>query len=208
MAVFGNLFPNALELPEDRSVINRATHAHDGAAENTCVARIAGAHLLAGQLPYLRLKRALFRISQLTGGRNLCLGESHARIEFVPELLNDGIEKMHSAVINQDRHKVAHLPQQAFPPCNRVEHSTLLLSRDRRILPYAAQVAVRTQQRAEQMQLVQGFGRVQPAFEHHVCKRARVDAEDRGHQFLPPSSALPRRSAKLRTRLESVPEST
>src|SRR5215470_874956 len=101
MAASRNLFPNALELAQHRSVVDCAAHADDGAAENGGIARIARANLLTRQPLDLRLQSSLLGVTEIARRRDLCFRKSHTRVEFVTQLLNDRVEEMHPAVIDQ-----------------------------------------------------------------------------------------------------------
>src|SRR5471032_560578 len=60
-------FPNLLQLPFHRAVVNGAAHADDRPTQNRSVLIVFGANLLTGQRPHLRLDRAFFFIAELAG---------------------------------------------------------------------------------------------------------------------------------------------
>ena len=61
----------------------------------------------------------------------------------MPKLLDDRIEEMHTAVVNQNRYKISHGLSKPLAPRNRVQHAALLFRGNRRVLPDSPQIRIR-----------------------------------------------------------------
>src|SRR5258708_28976575 len=163
-----NSFLQSFQLALHRTVVNRAADAEYGAAEKRCVLPVFRADFLTGQLCNLRLDLALFSVAEFAGAGDSRFRKAQARVQFLFELRNDWIKKMHSAVIDQDRDKISNLLRNSVALGDCVQYPALLLGGDCGILPHPAQIGTCCQQAPDHAQFYERTVRVYSVTQEYV----------------------------------------
>src|ERR1700757_2453635 len=104
------LLPDSLQLPEHGTIVNSAADPHDRSTQDRVVAGIFRPYFFPRQPLHLPFERPPLRVAQIAGAGDLRLRETKSSIQFMAELLYDRVEKMHPAVLDQDRHKISYWP--------------------------------------------------------------------------------------------------